>query len=155
ASAVVSLFGMVNSSMYVPRLGIAGISREVATSMFGDFGLSQTMVNVPLTFSTAMAATLVPAVSASYALRDRHAIRRKTEGRLRVMLLISLPCAVRLSVFSQTIFDFLFPYSVYGGVILQYLAWSVIFIMISNPLQIILQAIDNFTIPVINLAIAL
>lgn len=155
ASAVVSLFGMVNSSMYVPRLAIANISKEQATSMFGDFGLSQTMVNVPLTFSTAMSATLVPAISASYALRDKAGIQRKTELSLRVMMLISLPCAVGLSIFSEEIFNLMFPNAVYGGTILKFLAWSVILIMISNTLQSILQAIDNFTIPVINLIIAL
>jgi len=155
ASAFVALLGIVNSFTYVSRLGVAGIDSKMATILFGDFGLGQTMINVPLTFSSAMSLTLVPAVSASFALNDIPSIRRKTELGIRVMLLISLPSAIGLSIYSQPIFDLLFPAAHSGGAILKYLAFSVIFIMIGNILQSVLQALDKFRIPVINLFIAL
>jgi len=155
ASAVVSLFGIINSVNYVPRLEVAGFNLRMATIMFGDYGLAQTMVNVPLTFSAAMAVTLVPTISASFALKDMTSICRKTELGIRVMLLISLPCAVGLSIYAHPIFDLLFPRSVYGGEVLKYLAYSIIFIMITNTLQSVLQAMDKFMVPVTNLFIGL
>ncbi|WP_193708278.1 putative polysaccharide biosynthesis protein [Alkalibaculum sporogenes] len=155
ASAVVSLFGIINSFTYVPRLQVAGFNIDTATSMFGDFGRAQTMINVPLTFSAAMVITLVPAISASFALNDIKSIRRKTELGIRVMLLISLPCAVGLSIYADPIFELLFPASQYGGEILKYLSYSTVFIMITNTLQSVLQGLDKFMVPVKNLFIGL
>ncbi|WP_303862928.1 polysaccharide biosynthesis protein [Alkalibaculum bacchi] len=155
ASAFVSLFGLINSFTYVSRLGVAGIDQKMATILFGDFGLGQTMINVPLTFSSAMSLTLVPAISTSFAIKNMESIRHKTELGIRTMLLISLPCAVGLSIYSQPIFDLLFPSAHNGGAILRYLAYSVVFIMVGNILQSVLQALDKFRIPVFNLFIAL
>ncbi|MBF7096933.1 putative polysaccharide biosynthesis protein [Alkalibacter mobilis] len=146
-SAIVSLFGIVNSFTYVSRLGMAGFDLRTATIMFGDYGYAQTMINVPLTFSTAMSITLVPAISGSLILKDKAAIRHKTELGIRVILLIAIPCAVGLSIFSDQIFALLFPNSVYGGGILRYFAFSTILIMFANTLQSILQGLDKFNEP--------
>ncbi|MFZ7130976.1 MAG: putative polysaccharide biosynthesis protein [Eubacteriales bacterium] len=155
ASAVVSLFGIINAYTYVPRLALAGFDNKTATIMFGDYGLAQTLINVPLTLSAAMAITLVPAISESFALKDKSAINHKTELGLRIMILLSLPCAIGLSVYAEPIFKMLFPQSLYGGTILKCLSYSTIFIMIANTLQSVLQGIDRFIIPVKNLLIAL
>lgn len=155
ASAVVSLFGLVNSFMYVPRLDVAGFDKQIATVLFGDYGLAQTMVNVPLTFSSAMAITLVPAISESFVLKDIRSIKYKSELGIRIIILISMPCAIGLSILSQPIFDMLFPSAEYGGDILKYLSFTTILIMITNTLQSILQGLDKFMIPVKNLLIGL
>ncbi|SHF03579.1 putative polysaccharide biosynthesis protein [Alkalibacter saccharofermentans] len=146
-SAVVSLFGIVNSFTYVSRLAKAGFDLRQATMMFGDYGLAQTMINVPLTFSTAMSITLVPSISESFVLKNKAAIKHKTELGLRMILLIALPCAVGLSVFSEEIFALLFPNSAFGGGILNYFAFSTVLIMFANTLQSILQGMDKFTLP--------
>lgn len=148
ASAIVSLFGIINSFTYVSRLQSAGIGIRQATIMFGDYGLAQTMINVPLTFSAAMSITLVPAISESFALKNKEMIKYKTEMGIWLILLISLPCAIGLSVFSQPIFQLLFPNSVYGGGILTYFAFSTILIMFANTLQSVLQGLDKLTSPV-------
>lgn len=150
-SAIVSLFGLVNAFTYVSRLALAGVDTHTATIMWGDYGLTQTMINVPFTFSTAMSITLVPAISESFAQRSKIGIQHKTELGIRVILLIGLPCAIGLSVFSQEIFDLLFPNSVYGGSILQYFAFSTILIMFANTLQSILQGVDRFNLPMFHL----
>ncbi|QSX07433.1 polysaccharide biosynthesis protein [Alkalibacter rhizosphaerae] len=154
-SAIVSLFGIINSFTYVSRLSLAGVDGRLATIMFGDYGLAQTMINVPLTFSTAMSITLVPAISESFALKSKIGIKHKTELGLRVIILIALPCAVGLSVFSNQIFALLFPNSVYGGGILKYFAYSTILIMFANTLQSILQGVDRFNLPMFHLLPAL
>lgn len=146
-SAIVSLFGIINSFTYVSRLHLAGIDSYLATVMWGDYGLAQTMINVPLTFSTAMSITLVPAISESFALKSKIGIKHKTELGLRVILLIALPCAVGLSVFSEQIFTLLFPNSIYGGSILRFFAFSAVLIMFANTLQSILQGVDQFNLP--------
>lgn len=155
ASAVVSLFGLVNAYTYVPRLAAAGFDDRMATIMFGDFGLALTLINVPLTLSAAMSITLVPAISESFALKDKNSINYKTELGLRMMILLSLPCAIGLSIYAEPVFHMLFPQSQYGGAILKYLSYSTIFIMIANTLQSVLQGIDRFMIPVKNLLISL
>jgi stage V sporulation protein B len=150
-SAIVSLFGLINSFTYVSRLNLAGIDSRLATIMFGDFGYAQTMINVPLTFSTAMSITLVPAISASFAQNNEMGIQHKSELGLRVIILIALPCAVGLSVFSQQIFTLLFPNSAYGGEILKYCAYTTVLIMIANTLQSILHGVDRFNLPMYHL----
>lgn len=154
-SAIVSLFSMIDSMIYIPRLALAGVDAHTATTMIGDFANADTLINIPLVISGTLAVAMIPAISESFALRDKRAMGHKIDVAIRLVIMVALPCCIGLSVLSQGIFDILFQGSPYGPEILKYYAYATIFMMLSNTFQSILQAIDRFRVPLINLAIAI
>jgi len=154
-SALVAMFSTVDSFIYVSRLGVAGIDEITATMMFGDFTNAEILITIPLIISGNLAVAMIPAISESFAMRDRKAMNEKIVLAIRVILLVAFPSCIGLSVLSYGIFDLLFPGSPYGGFILCTFAYATIFMMLSNTFQSILQSIDRFRIPLINLGVAI
>lgn len=154
-SAIVSLFSLIDSMIYIPRLALAGIDAHTATTMIGDFGNADTLINIPLVISGTLAVAMIPAISESFALNDKIVMSHKIDMAIRLVILIALPCCIGLSVLSQGIFDILFQGSPYGPEILRYYSYATIFMMLSNTFQSVLQAIDRFRVPLINLAVAI
>lgn len=154
SSAIVSLFSVIDSFIYVPRLAVAGVDVATATAMMGDYGNADTLINIPLVISSNLAVAMIPSISESFALKDRLATSRKIDVAIRLVILVALPCCIGLSVLSEGIINLLFPGSQYGAGILSVYAFATIFIMLSNTFQSILQSVDKFKIPLINLGIA-
>lgn len=154
-SALVAMFSTVDSFIYVSRLAVAGIDEITATMMFGDFTTAETLITIPLVISGNLAVAMIPAISESFAKRDRKEMNEKIVLAIRVILLVAFPSCIGLSVLSYGIFDLLFPGSPYGGFILSTYSYATIFMMLSNTFQSILQSIDRFRIPLINLGIAI
>lgn len=154
-SALVAMFSTIDSFIYVSRLGVAGIDEITATMMFGDFTNAEILITIPLVISGNLAVAMIPAISESFAMRDRKAMNEKIVLAIRVILLVAFPSCIGLSVLSYGIFDLLFPGSPYGGFILCTFSYATIFMMLSNTFQSILQSIDRFRIPLINLGVAI
>ncbi|MPW24969.1 oligosaccharide flippase family protein [Alkalibaculum sp. M08DMB] len=150
---MLSLHGIVNSFTYAPRLKVAGIGLEEATKMFGDYSNTNTLVSVPMTISMAVSVALIPAIAESYVKRDIQSIRRKTASALRVIFIVGFPCIVGLSMFSDLLFRLIFNNSPYGGAILRYSSYSILFIMLIGTMQSILQGMDIFKYIIRNIAI--
>lgn len=143
-SILLSLNGMVNSVTYAPRLAIAGVALEDATKMFGDYSNAGTLINIPMTISMAVSTAILPAITESYVRKDMASICRKTESAMRIIFMVGFPCIVGLSLFSDQIFSLIFNDSIYGGHILSYSSFSILFIMMVATLQTILQAMNIF-----------
>lgn len=154
-SVIVSLFATINSFIYVPRLAVAGINAHTATMMFGDFTNVDTLVNVPLIISANLAVAMIPAISESFALRDKVTTNHKIDLAIRIVILVGLPCCVGMSVLSKGIFNLLFPGSKYGPGMLRVFAYATMFMMLSNIFQSILQSIDHFRVPLITLGLGI
>lgn len=154
-AALVSMFATVDSFIYVSRLGLAGFDAVEATIMFGDFSNAEQLINLPLILSGTLAVAMIPTMSESFALRDQKEMNKKIILAIRIILLVAFPSCIGLSVLSYGIFDLLFPGSPYGGAILSTLSYATIFMMLSNTFQSILQSIDRFRVPLINLGVAI
>lgn len=153
-SAIVAVFSLIDSMIYVGRLSLAGVDAVTATSMWGDLANADTLINIPLVISGNLAVAMIPAISQSFAVRDRRGVQEKIDVAIRVILLVALPICFGLSALAQPIFDILFPASPYGPGILSTYAFATIFMMLSNTFQSILQSIDRFRVPLINLGAA-
>lgn len=154
AAIVTSLMSIIDTAMVPARLDVAGFTADQAAALFGQMSQkAQTLVNVPLTLSMALAASLVPAISEAVTLRDMGELRKRAELGIRAVLLISLPAAVGLSFLANPIIHLLFGAGEKGGDILAVLGYSVIFVMLTTTLQSILQGIDRLVLPIRNLLI--
>lgn len=150
-SSIVSLFSVIDSAIYVPRLSAAGIGAALSTSMIGDLGNAEILINIPLVISGNLAVAFMPSISESFALRDHKILKEKINLAVQLIILVGLPCCVGMSVLAHEIFDLLFPGSKWGGDYLTIYAFVTLFMMLSNTFQGILQGIDRFKIPLMTL----
>ncbi len=150
---VTTVMDLINTATIPSCLQHAGISSELATTLFGQLEQkAQTLVNVPLVIGSALSASLVPAISESYARKDKQKVIKKTSLAIRMTFIISLPCAVGLSILSEPIMRLLFGKNS-GYLMLTYLAYVVVFQVAMTSLQGILQGSGRFYKPLKNLII--
>lgn len=150
---VTTVMELINTATIPSCLLHAGISSKVATTLLGQLEQkAQTLVNVPLVIGSALSASLVPAISESYARREKQKVIKKTSLAIRMSFIISLPCAVGLSVLSEPIIRLLFSKNS-GYEMLTSLAYVVIFQIAMTSMQGILQGAGRFYKPLKNLII--
>ncbi len=149
-----SIMGLMDSVIVLTRLLESGYSVEGATILYGQLtGKAVTLMNVPLTFSMAMAASLVPAISESFSKKRLTELREKAESGLKTTIIIALPASLGLAVLSTEIIHLLWGKTEAGGDILKVLAINVLFIATAQTLTGILQGINKVFLPVRNLII--
>ena len=68
-----------------------------------------TLINMPGVLTMALAMSLVPAISAKNAMRDREGVKATARLGLKLALIIGIPCAVGLFVLAQPIIHMLYP----------------------------------------------
>lgn len=140
--------------IYVRGLTLA----ETATS-YGIFsGKAMVIINIPIALASSLSSAMIPTISASIALGDKAAARKKVENAMWTTMLISIPSAVGLAVLSRPIMQLLFPQKDSLDLAAQLLAMiapAVIFYSLSTLSNGILQGIGKVNLPVRNAAIAL
>lgn len=116
-------------------------------------GKIDTLVTFPLSFNSAFATALVPAISSAKAKGDSRSIKKKIAFSVLVTILIGLPCSAGMIIFAKPILEMLFPNASSGAFILQISAISIIFIMIEQNINGALQGLGKVSVPVIALSI--
>lgn len=107
--------------LIVPRrLEVAGYATSQATELFGYLtGMSVPLINLATILTAAMAMSLVPAISHSFTLGDTTEIYSKTEGAVRIALLVTIPFSVMLYVMAEPVVTFIYnapgSYRCYAG----------------------------------------
>ena len=130
-----------------------------ATGLYGILtAYVNPLANMPLLFTVALAMSLVPAISESFALRDKPGIDRKITAGIHVTALIALPAAAGMFVLSEPIIGFLYralPDSeiLKAAGILSISAFGIFFLAMIQTLTAALQGINRIMIPVRNLCI--
>ncbi len=109
-SSVLAITNMIDTMQIVNRLRFsAGFLGDRATAVFGDYNLSTSLFSFPGAFIMALSVSIVPALSAARAANNNRAIERNVESGMRIDALLSLPCAVGLSVLAEPILRLLYP----------------------------------------------
>ncbi len=149
-----SIMTLIDAVMVPSRLLVGGYTVETITVLYGQLtGKAVTLINVPLTFSIAMAASIIPAISESYSRKNIQELREKTKSALTITIIIALPAAIGLSILAPQIIGLLWGKGEAGGDILRVLSLNVIFISLAQILGSVLQGINRVYIPLRNLII--
>lgn len=149
-----SVMGVIDSIIVHSRLIQSGFTVEGATILYGRLtGKAVTLMNVPLTFSMAMSASLVPAIAESLSKRKFIELADKITAGIKTTIIIALPATVGLSMLSEEIVHLLWGSNEAGGDILKIVALNVLFIAMAQTLTGILQGMNRVFIPVISLVI--
>lgn len=152
---VMPTMNMIDLALVMGRLEAAGFSNAEANSMYGQLtGMAATLINLPQVITSAIAVSLVPVISAAYALKDRAKLEHNTNLAIRVSMLIGLPAAVGLFVLSTPIIKLLYPNEPASvGQILAIMSLGVVFLSLIQSFTSVLQGMGRAHIPVINLFI--
>ncbi|MDP4092617.1 MAG: polysaccharide biosynthesis protein [Bacillota bacterium] len=86
------------------RLLAAGFADKPATELYSHLYKYQQLLNAPIAIMAALAATILPAISAAVALRDRKRIQNRVSFAMRVCFFITIPSALGLSILSDSIY---------------------------------------------------
>lgn len=148
--------GYINGVMYTSILGWKGIPNSLVKQNYAEYGFFMTLINIPLTLASTAPTSMMPEVSAQYAIGDLEETKRKIDQATWIAMLISIPASVGLAVLAQPVTRLIFPST--EGVAGQLMVIGVITVILNSTSNIsngVLQAIGKANIPMINAAISL
>jgi len=109
SACIVPLAQFVDSVMMVPRMMNAGLTNELARSLYGVFsGLVIRLINVPTALALAVSMSIVPAVSAAKAVNNENSLHKTCDQGIRLAFIIGFPCSIGMSVLAKEVFGFLY-----------------------------------------------
>lgn len=136
-----------------------GLSLAQTATSYGIFaGKAMVIINIPIALASSLSAAMIPTISASSALGDQTATRRKVVNAMWTTMLIAIPSSVGLAVLAKPIMQLLFPQKDsldMAAKLLAMIAITVVFYSLSTLSNGILQGIGQVKLPVRNAAIAL
>ena len=161
STAVYNVFSNINNKIFTSYYPVwRELSNVVTTSHWGIFqGKAQVISNIPIAFSSAMAAAMIPQVAGFITSGDKESAKRRIGLGVKTTMLISIPSAVGIFTFAAPVMLLLFPNSrptiELGSRCLMALSVSVVLIALSTLNSSILQSIGKLHTPIFNALIAL
>ena len=153
---IYNINGYINGVMYTSILGWKGVPNSLVKQNYAEYGFFMTLINIPLTLASTAPTSMMPEVSAQYAIGDLEETKRKIDQATWIAMLISIPASVGLAVLAQPVTRLIFPST--EGVAGQLMVIGVITVILNSTSNIsngVLQAIGKANIPMINAAISL
>ena len=160
STAIYNLSSSLNNKLYSDiMMKFRHAAENLVAADYGVFnGRAMKISNIPIAFSSAVAAAIIPTVSQLVARRQLADARDKTAQAVKTIMLISIPSAVGLFALAKPITWLLFPDEdtiELATRILMALSVSIIFYALSTLSNSILQGIGRVNTPIVNAAIAL
>ena len=160
SSTIYNISGILDQGIFKNIATLQGYKAEEIDVWWGVFsGKYKVLINVPISIASAMAASSVPSLSASFAEGNKEAVNNQINAAIRFIMVIAIPCCVGLAVLAKPIFTLLFPGTIETLDMAASMMWvgavAVVFYSLSTLTNGLLQGIDQLKIPVKNAAIAL
>ncbi|NLM45561.1 MAG: polysaccharide biosynthesis protein [Firmicutes bacterium] len=150
-SLVLPLISLADLSLVPQRLAAAGFDNTRATELYGQLtGMATPLVHIPTIITTALAVSLVPAISEATALGRRRQLQEKAYLAVWLTLLLGIPCAAGLYLLADPICLLLYNNGEAGSV-LAVMAFGVVFLTLYQTTSGILQGIGRTMEPVVTL----
>lgn len=153
-AAVSSIMSLIDSALVPQKLLEAGFTYRDAAILYGQLtGKAFILINVPLTLSSALCASLMPIIAESHILNKKVDVINKVDLSFKLSNVIAFPSMLGLYTLAYPILDLIFPGQSAGFNILQYSALSIPFIILVQTSTAILQGVGYYIRPVFNLAV--
>ena len=154
-SAGLQVLTLIETNLYMGQLlTVGGMSQNTADITKGIYDMCFTVFNMPCSFMVPIATSVLPAITAQLATKNHSGAKATTESAARITGLLSLPCAVGLSVLAEPVMALLGGYSgatlALAGRILTVLGVNVFFYGVIQYTNVVLQSHGYAHIPVIN-----
>ena len=157
SSFIYNINGYLNGVLYSEIMGKHGVNADMISMMYAEYATYfMSIINIPLTLSSAAPTSMIPEVSALYATGDIDETRRRVDQTVQLSMFISIPCAVGLAVLAQPIVLLLFGgTNGVAGMLLMLGSFTILLNGMSNISNGVLQGIGKPKIPMITAAVAL
>ena len=160
STTIYNISGIIDQGIFKNVALLQGYSEHDIDVWWGVFsGKYKLMINVPISIASAMAASSVPTLTASFTEQNMEGVRNQINAAMRFVMVISFPCAVGLAVLATPIFTLLFPSTLATVDLATYMMWiggiAVVFYSMSTLSNGLLQGINRMKVPVINAVISL
>ncbi len=155
-SAGLQFLTVVEQKLYMGQLLTAGgMSQTSADITKGIYNMTQTVFNMPCAFMIPITTSVLPAITAQLTLGNDHGVRATEESAARITGLLSLPCAVGLSLLSRPVMALLGGYTGVSldlaGSLLSVLGINVFLYAIIQYTNVVLQSHGKPSVPVVNM----
>ena len=148
-NAILSSFGKNVDSVTIVRILKDIIGEENAIRKYGIISSKiDILISVPLAFNASISTALIPEIASLKNKNDIDGIVRKIEFSILITLMLGIPYAFGLFSYSNKIFALLFPNASEGDKLLKIAAFGVIFSMLTQTINAILQGLGKNKIPV-------
>lgn len=149
-SSLISSFNKNIDSFTIVRYLKQITTEEEAKIQYGILsGKIDSLCALPFSLNVAFVTALVPNISKSVARGDRKETSKKAKLFIVISILIALPITVIMFIFSEQILNLLFPNAKSGALYLRFSSISIIFMLLAQTINGILQGIGKVNIPAI------
>ena len=157
SSFIYNINGYLNGVLYSEIMGKHGMDADTISMMYAEYATYfMSIINIPLTLSSAAPTSMIPEVSALYATGDIRETRKRIDQTVQLSMFISIPCAVGLATLSQPIVSLLFGgTNGVAGRLLMLGSFTILLNGMSNISNGVLQGIGKPKIPMLTAAVAL
>lgn len=143
STGMIHIGGVIDMFIVNNRLRDAGLLKEAAKIAYSQLTKFKALLFVPNTIVVALAAVLLPGISAANAVGDDLEVRRKIKYAIKMVFLVTVPSFVGMTILAGPIYDILYPGQ--GGVeLLRYGSITVIFLGFIQIQNVIFQGIGKF-----------
>lgn len=148
-SAVLGSLGKNIDSITVVRILKRFITEEEAIIKYGILSSKVDIIMVlPLSFNIAISTALIPEISRRKAKNDLDGIIKQIEFSILITLIIAIPATFGIFAYSKQIFYLLFPKAQNGSELLKLASLGIIFSLLTQTINGILQGLGKNRIPV-------
>ncbi len=153
-SAGLQILTALETKIYMGRL-LGMMSQDAADVQRGIYSMAQTIFNMPCSFITPITISIIPAITSHLTLLNTKEARATEESAVRVMALISMPCAFGLATLAEPVTALLGGYKgedlALATSLMAVLGISIIFNAIVLVTTAIMQAHGHVNRPVVNM----
>ncbi len=154
ANIMLPVTAFLDLAIVPKRLIVAGYSVSQSTELFGYLtGMAVPLVNMATILTASLAASLVPAVSEAFTLRNHHHVYQRTATAMRIANLITIPAFVGMWLLARPISLMLYG-TPNADTSIAILSVGIFLLGIHQVTTGVLQGLGHTAIPVINMVIS-
>ena len=155
-SSLIASFNKNIDSFTIVRYLKKITTEESAKIQYGILsGKVDSLCTIAFSFNIPFVTALVPSITQSFVNKNVRETSKKAELFILISILISLPITMCMFCFSEQILQLLFPNANMGANLLKISSISIIFMLLSQTINGILQGIGKVSIPPISLGIGM
>ena len=155
-SAGLQILTALETKIYMGQL-LKTMTQNSADIQRGIYSMAQTIFNMPCAFITPITISIIPAITAQLTLLNHKEAKATEESAIRVMALISMPCAFGLATLAEPVTALLGGYTgedlALATRLMTILGISIMFNAVVLVTTAIMQAHGHVNRPVINMLI--
>lgn len=149
-SAILSSIGKNIDSITIVRILKGILGEEEAIRRYGILSSKvDVLISLPLAFNIAISTALIPEISKLRIRNNLDGVIQKVNFSLTISILIGIPCVMGMYFYSEQIFELLFPRALAGSELLKLSSISIIFSLLTQTINGVLQGLGKNNIPVI------